>query len=358
MDALSDIFSAFSTGSRMAYAVPIGSGHIHKTWLIHTENPNEPGFIMQKFNAHVFPDFDKVTENLLLVTGLLNRHPEYSKRYSIAAPLSSSAGGYAVRQQDGSAWRLFQRIAPGLSYDLVPDEAAAFEAGKIYGLFLAALQELRADKLHEVIPGFHSVSLRYRQLLDAAKPEPIRRFVHAAQELRFAKKHIAEMSVIPRQQQAGRLPLRVTHNDTKLNNVLFDTQMQARAVVDLDTVMPGLSLYDFGDLVRTAAATNNEDSAETGFSLSCFEAITRGYLKETATILSPEEKNLMPLAPRYMAYIMGIRFLADYLNGDLYYATHYPEQNLMRCRAQFQLMEAMAKNHDACCRITESACRA
>jgi hypothetical protein len=338
------IFNQFETGTSPVTAERIGSGHIHQTYKISVEGEHHPGYILQQFNRYVFPDHHMVMNNTLMVTDHLLQSSDFGKHYRVARPVIGKSGQYYVTEQDGTTWRLFHRIAPGLSFDAIPGEAVAHEAGKIYGRFLAALRGLPVSKIQEVIPGFHLVELRFSQLTVAVDANVAGRLAEVRDELRVATKYIDTMRIIPREQQNGNLPLRVTHNDTKLNNILFDRDHRAMAVVDLDTVMPGLSLFDFGDLVRTAANTGSEDGPGVGFSLPLYTEIARGFLEEAGEYLTPVEIKLLPFAPQYMAYIMGIRFLADYINGDVYYTIHHPQQNLERCRAQFKLMQCMMES--------------
>jgi Ser/Thr protein kinase RdoA (MazF antagonist) len=342
-DAIPAIFSQFQTGTQPVSVQRIGSGHIHQTYQITTADPHHPGYILQQFNQFVFPQHQAVMENLLMVTEYLRQNPDYACKYQVAGPVKSTAGQYFVTGQNNTLWRLFHRIAPGISFDQVPDQSVACEAGRIYGSFLAALRDFPVGDLREVIPGFHSVNLRYAQLETAINTDVKGRVALVQQEIQTARQHIDTMRVIPQAQQNGKLPVRVTHNDTKLNNVLFDAHGRAVAVVDLDTVMPGVSLYDFGDLVRTAANTGNEDSANASFSEPMYQAIKHGFLEQAGPYLTSDEMDLLPLAPKYMAYIMAIRFLADYINGDVYYSISRPQHNLDRCRAQFRLLESMGE---------------
>lgn len=348
------IYQKFNSEGQIQSAELIGSGHIHKTYLVKTGRAEHPGYILQKFNHRVFPNVEQVMENIRSVSHHLRDNPEYSNRYQIPELVECKSGGYYYAKPDGSFWRMYNRITPGISYDTIPGESVAYEAGKIYGSFISGLNDFPADNLHIVIPGFHSVQLRYRQLMNAIKADSARRVANLNDEIRFAKNHADAMMQIPEPGESQNLPVRVTHNDTKLNNILFDEENRATAVVDLDTVMPGLSLYDFGDLVRSAANTAKENESgrsDTGFSLPVFSAIAKGFLEESVELLTSEEVSMLPLAPQYMAYLMGIRFLADYINGDIYYNIRYPEQNLDRCRAQFRLMESLIEAYDDCVAI-------
>ncbi len=341
---IKDIIDLFEIEGQPESIEHIGMGHIHQTFSVGMEREQHSGYILQRFNRYVFPDYEGVMQNTIMVTTHLASISAYTPEYRIAHPVATRSGSYYITEQNGTTWRLFHRIKPGISFDTVPDESVAYEAGNLYGRFLTGLSDLPVNAVKEVIPGFHSVNLRYEQLMDAVRANAVGRLSEVTTEVGIAERYIDRMRIIPREQLTGKIPVRVTHNDTKLNNILFDEHNRAVAVVDLDTVMPGLSLFDFGDLVRTAANAGTEDEINASFSLPLYEAIKTGYLEGTKTCLTPEETTLLPLGPPYMAYIMAIRFLADYLNGDLYYAIHTPYQNLHRCRAQFNLMLSMLQS--------------
>lgn len=348
---IAGVLRHFRTSGILARARRFGSGHIHTTWLIETDGSGKSpgsdvsgGYILQQFNNSVFPLTAATMENIRLVTGHLRHKWGAGSGCVVPELIETTSGKLFYTDADGIPWRMYRRIIPGISYDLVPDAPVAQEAGRIFGKFIADLSDLPPEQLTVVIPGFHSAELRFRQLQEAIRNDTARRRSGVEAEISFAERNSDAMMELPRRQASGEIPVRVTHNDTKLNNVLFDEHKRAVSVIDLDTVMPGLSLYDFGDLVRTAASTGDEDEADLsriGFSRSLYDTIREGFLDQAGHLLTPAEIALLPLSARYMTWIMGIRFLADYLNGDVYYQTHYPDQNLRRCRAQFRLMETM-----------------
>jgi Ser/Thr protein kinase RdoA (MazF antagonist) len=343
---ISSVLRNFKTAGECNSARRFGSGHIHSTWLIECleMGKHNPGYILQQFNSTVFPLVAATMENIRLVTGHLRKKWGSGSGYEVPELIETTSGGLYHTDARGNPWRMYRRIVPGISYDVVPDSAVAHEAGRIFGKFIADLSDVPPEKLTVVIPGFHSAELRYRQLQDAIRNNAAGRRSGVEAEIGFAERNSDAMMELPRRQASGEIPVRITHNDTKLNNVLFNENGCAVSVIDLDTVMPGLSLYDFGDLVRTAAGTGDEDEADLsriGFRRSLYDAIGEGFLDQAGHLLTPAEIELLPLSARYMTWIMGIRFLADYLNGDVYYHTHYPGQNLRRCRAQFRLMETM-----------------
>jgi Ser/Thr protein kinase RdoA (MazF antagonist) len=202
-----------------------------------------------------------------------------------------------------------------------------------------------------VIPGFNSMEMRFANFEKAVAADPCNRLAEVMKEVEFAFSHVESMLVISRLEKEGVLPLRITHNDTKLNNVLFDENDRAICVIDLDTVMPGLSLYDFGDTIRTAANTGHEDEEDLEkihLDINIFSSFADGFIERTHQILSAPEIEHLPLSAQYMTFIMGIRFLTDYISGDVYYTTRYEKQNLRRCRAQFRLIEDMIARYNEC----------
>lgn len=349
------IFNRFATGETLEDYAPFGSGHIHRTWVIRTTGSDRPDFVLQNINHKVFPPVDGMMENIRKVTAHIRKKMIASGTESLAGRvlevIPTRDGKTHFTDSEGCHWRLYPKVEPGISYDVVPSEQVACEAGRAFGRFIADLQDFPADELVTVIPAFHSVEWRYEQLSAAVERDAEGRLEEVGPEVAFAREQVGRMRTVSQQEREGRLPVRVTHNDTKLNNILFDENDRAMCVIDLDTVMPGLTLYDFGDLIRTAANTAEEDEADlerVQFSLPVFGAITRGFLESTGQMLTPDEADMLALGGPYMTWLMGIRFLADYLNGDTYYHIHDPEQNLRRCRAQFRLIERMQERESEC----------
>jgi len=349
------IFNRFATVETLKDYTPFGSGHIHQTWVIRTVGDDRPDFVLQKINHKVFSPVDGMMRNIQDVTDhirekMIASDPDSSDD-RVLKVIPTREGNTHYTDSEGLHWRLYLKVEPGISYDVVPNKQVAYEAGRAFGQFIRDLEDFPPEELVIVIPDFHSVEWRYEQLSNAVKRNQAERRDKVGPEITFAREQIKQMLTVPRLVREGRLPERVTHNDTKLNNILFDLNDRAKCVIDLDTVMPGLALYDFGDLIRTAANTAEEDEADpeqVQISLPVFEAVTKGFLDSTRQILTPDEADRLVLAGPYMAFLMGIRFLADYLNGDIYYNTHDPEQNLRRCRTQFRLTEQMLERKAEC----------
>lgn len=338
------VFSHFRATGTCHKAIPFGSGHIHSTWLLHTLEEEAPDYILQKINHNVFPNIPLMMDNIVKVIQHLRNRPSGKGQSKVPSLIKTNNGSAFLKDADDNHWRLYEKISPGISYDVIPNEEVAFEAGRAFGAFIYDLRGLPADELTPVIPGFHSLHLRTNQLKQALKTASRERLSEVKKELDFAETQIKRLKFLSPNGNEDKLPRRITHNDTKLNNLLFDEHQRAVCVIDLDTVMPGRSLYDFGDLVRTAANTRAEDEIKTDqidFSISTFRAIASGFLQSTSSLLTTEEKALLPVSAQYMAAIMGIRFLTDYLSGDRYYSIDYPGHNKVRCRAQFRLLQRM-----------------
>ena len=342
------LFDKFKAKGTWLDGRPTGSGHIHATYLIRTSEENLPDYILQKINHNVFPPVAEMMDNIQKVTRHISSKIKTGSPGKLLEIIVTKTGKSYYTDQDGNHWRMYRKISPGISYDVVPNNKIAYEAGKAFGQFIGDLRDLPANEIFPVIPQFNCMEMRFGQFKSALEADPVNRAAEVQDEIGFVFAHINDMLVIPKLKKEGKLPVRITHNDTKLNNVLFDKDDKAVCVIDLDTVMPGLSLYDFGDTIRTAANTAEEDEPDTGkiqFSLPVFKAYSEGFMENTMSFLAPAEIELMPLSAQYMTFIMGLRFLTDYISGDTYYATHYNNHNIVRCRAQFRLMQLMIENY-------------
>jgi Ser/Thr protein kinase RdoA (MazF antagonist) len=248
------------------------------------------------------------------------------------------------KDTEGNFWRIFYFIERSIRYDLVRTQQQANEGGRAFGQFQRWLSDFNPGILKETIPYFHNIEKRYNKFINVIAADPTGRVKEVESEIEFVMERINTMETILRNGEAGKIPLRITHNDTKFNNVLFDEKDKAICVIDLDTVMPGYLAYDFGDSIRTIVNTAAEDEKELqkiDVNLQFFKAFTSGFLKETTGLLSKEEIELLPMGALLLPYIMGLRFLTDYVEGDVYYKIHSPGHNLQRARAQFQLLRKL-----------------
>ncbi|TVR71038.1 MAG: aminoglycoside phosphotransferase family protein [Marinilabiliales bacterium] len=354
------VFGNFKTTGTFLSGKPTGSGHIHKTLLVKTKEKDAPDYILQKINQNVFPPVREMMDNIIRVTRHIRTKRAGDSQIGVLEVIETRSGDPFFTDQSGNHWRIYNKLEPGISYDIVPNNKVANEAGKAFGQFIGDLRDMPADEIYPVIPEFHSIEMRFEKFLRAIEANAAGRVDEVKSEIETASRAIDAMLVIPRLEREGKLPVRVTHNDTKLNNILFDEKDRAACVIDLDTVMPGLSLYDFGDTIRTAANTADEDEADLNrirFSIPVFRAYTNGFIEKTVAFLTQSELELLPLSARYMTFIMGLRFLTDYIMGDIYYSTGYSDQNLRRCRAQFRLMQLIEERHDECMDIVMQAAR-
>lgn len=325
-----------------------GNGHINDTYLIKTK----PGYILQKINTNVFKDPESVMENIKLVTSHLREKIEAAggdpDRETLTV-IDTVDGKPYYKDDNGDYYRMYIFITGAKSYDLVENPMQLYSAAKAFGNFQNMLNDFPADKLHEVIPNFHNTVSRYADFKAAVDADAVGRAESVKEEIKFVLDREADASVVVNDIASGLIPLRVTHNDTKLNNVLLDEVTgDGVCVIDLDTVMPGSLLYDFGDALRfggSSGAEDEKDLSKIWFDLEKFEYFTRGFLEALPSI-TPRELELLPFSVKLMTLECGSRFLADYLNGDTYFKTHYPEHNLVRARTQFKLVADIEKKHD------------
>lgn len=346
---LKSLFNKFRTTGTWLEGSVTGSGHIHSTYLIRTVENNQPDYILQKINNKVFPPVAEMMDNIQMITDHIRNKKGEDSRMQVLEIIETKSGRNHYAGPRGDLWRLYRKISPGISYDKVPNTNVAREAGRAFGQFIADLDDLPASGVFQVVPGFNSMEMRFDQFKKALLADPLKRAGEVKEEIDFVFANIDRMLIIPRLEKEGKLPLRITHNDTKINNVLFDESDRAVCVIDLDTVMPGLSLYDFGDTIRTAASTAEEDEADlekVDFSTKVLKAYSEGFIEKTAGLLTPSETGHLALSAQYMTFIMGLRFLTDYIAGDIYYTISYGKQNIRRCRAQFRLMSRMAERYD------------
>ncbi len=329
---------------------PFGGGHINDTYFYRWTDGSE--YILQRISSAAFHHPEWVMENMFRVTEHLRAHIEAdggdAQRGTIRL-LRTSGGELCAIDRNGDVWRSFRFISNSISYERSDDPEIMREAGRAFGRFQRMLEDFDAASLHETIPRFHDMPDRYRALHRAVEENPAGRLrdVGATLEELMAAEPFA--SALTGALERGELALRVTHNDTKLNNVLFDARTRrAICVIDLDTVMPGLAAYDFGDAIRSGASTAAEDEPNlelVRLSMPMFCAYAEGYLGEVGETLSERELLSLPVGARMMALETAVRFLTDYLQGDTYYRIAYPGHNLVRARTQLRLYQDMTSRH-------------
>ena len=336
---------------------PHGNGHINSTYRVECHGAGATArYILQRINREVFRNPANVMENVERVTAHLGAQaagePDPHRRVLKLVPALNGRNWHV--DAEGETWRAYRFIERAHTYEAATSAAQAFQAACAFGRFQQQLADLPAPRLHDTIPDFHHTPKRFAALDAAIAADVKGRAVLATPEIEFA---------LARQPIAGvllgaNLPERITHNDTKFNNVLLDDATgEAICVVDLDTVMPGLALYDFGDMVRSTTSPANEDEQDLSkvtMRFPFFEALVRGYLKAAGGFLTPAEKKYLAFSGKLIAFETGIRFLADYLAGDTYFKVHREGHNLDRCRTQFKLVESIERQEEKMNRLVES----
>ena len=336
--AMLAICNAFQLEGAAASCVPYGSGHINATYLVKTDADH--AYILQKINDSIFRDVAGLMENIQSVTAHL------SPRHSLHL-IPTKEGAAYLRGADGGYYRVYDFVTDSLGLDAPETDQDFYESAVAFGHFQQMLADFPAEKLHETIPHFHDTPSRYQAFHKALQADVKGRAKECQPEIAFALAHEQDAAYMMNLLAAGKLPLRVTHNDTKLNNVLLDkATRKALCVIDLDTVMPGLAANDFGDSIRFGANTGAEDEKDLrkiSLSLSRFEAFTKGFLAACGKALTPLEIETLPWGAKLMTLECGVRFLTDYLSGDTYFRIHRPEHNLDRTRTQFALVADMER---------------
>jgi hypothetical protein len=342
-----DAAALFGIEGEWQGAEPLGSGHIHQTWTstFHGEQGIRR-FIHQCLNESIFADLGGLMRNVERVTDHLRRRPqEEGERWEVPR-LQRAPGGVAwCRDSEGRAWRTWERIEGVVSHDVAGTPAIAGEAARAFGRFLRDLADFDPSLLVESIAGFHDLEGRLARLRGAVSRDSLGRVAEVGSELARIEAHAPLAKLFARTRTSGKIPRRVVHNDTKVNNALFDVKTgRAVAVVDLDTVMPGTLLFDYGDLIRTAACPVPEDSTHpeaATVDVALFDAVSRGFVEEVAPVATSEELDHLLLGARFMTLIVGVRFLTDHLEGDVYFRIARPRQNLDRARVQLRLLESL-----------------
>lgn len=353
---LQEVSQQFQIYGQILHAEPCKIGHINETY---TATYDQGGvlvrYIHQRINQSVFRKPVAVMENVMRVTTHLrqkliaSRARQMTRRALTVVPTRDGTPYYC--DGNGEFWRTFVFVERVQSFESIQNAGQALEAGKAFGEFQALLADLPGERLHETIPDFHNTRKRFDALRRAIEVDHCNRAQFAAREIEFALRQESWVGTLLDAHARGEIPERITHNDTKFNNVMLDWETgRAMCVVDLDTVMPGLVHYDFGDMVRTTTSPTLEDERDLSkveMQMPMFEALARGYVGAAASFLTPTERRYLAFAGRLITFTIGIRFLADYLAGDTYFRVHRPDHNLDRSRTQFKLVESILQQEDA-----------
>lgn len=353
------ICAQFAVLGDFVSAEPYGSGHINDTQLVTYDQAGQTvRYILQRINHAIFPRPDLLMENICRVTEHLRRKAPAHPSQTTLTVIPARDGQPWVRDADGNWFRMYLFIEKARSYDILETPRQAFEAARAFGAFQCQLADLPGPRLHETIANFHHTPSRFQALRQAIAADACGRLAAAQPEVDFILAREKDYSLLVDLQAEGRLHERITHNDTKLNNVLLDdADGTGRAVIDLDTVMPGLPHYDFGDMVRTGtspAAEDERDLSKVTMRFEMFEALLRGYLQGAGAMLSREEIELLPFSGKLITLEIGIRFLTDFLSGDTYFKVHRDGHNLDRCRTQIRLADSIERQMDAMMALVRS----
>lgn len=349
---LKKIVSQFDIKGTVNEIKPLGDGLINDTFKVVTAESDQPNYVLQHINNAIFENVEMLMDNIIAVTTHIRRKLEAAgtndidRKVLTFVPLTSNGKFYYVHT-DGSYWRIMLFIPDAVTKTGVTPESS-YEVGETFGNFQAMLADIPVE-LGETIPNFHNMEFRLQQLRDAVKEDKAGRVAEVKDLLEEIERRADEMCKGERLHREGKLPKRICHCDTKVDNMMFDQDGNVLCVIDLDTVMPNFVFSDFGDFLRSAANTGKEDDKDldaVNFNMEIFRSFAKGYLKSARSFLTPVEIENLPYAAKLFPYMQAVRFLADYLNGDTYYKTAYPGHNLVRTRAQFKLLQS-AEAHEA-----------
>ena len=331
--------------------ISYGNGHINDTYLVKFQKDEKIiPYILQRINHQIFKNPEALMQNIIGVTSFLKekillRGGDINRETLNLIP--TKAGKPYYKDTLGNYWRSYIFITDTTCYDILTDAELFYHCGYAFGHFQNLLSDYPVDTLYETIPDFHNTPVRFETFKEAVKNDICARAKDVQAEIDFVMSHEPLVHILSNQLASGQLPLRVTHNDTKLNNSMFDnTSHKPICIIDLDTVMPGLSVNDFGDSIRFGATTGAEDEpdlSKVNFDLNLFESYTKGFLEGCNGNLTNQEIDMLPMGAMTMTFECGMRFLTDYLQGDTYFKIHHPEHNLDRCRTQFKLVSDMEK---------------
>lgn len=362
--SLEDAVYAFGFGQQCSYVKPFGEGHINETYAVYmpgADGKDTPLYVLQRININVFKNPDQVMANIFGVTEYLRsmiREEGGDLDREALSYIKTKSGESYFEDADGQPWRCLHYVPDSVCYQMVERPEQFYQSALSFGHFLKQLGDYPAESLYETIPKFHDTVKRFHDFKDALRKDVKNRARLCREEIEFVLAREDDCGVLMKQLEEGILPLRVTHNDTKLNNILFDKNTgEGLCIIDLDTIMPGLAANDFGDSIRFGASTAEEDEKDLNkvhFDIELYRIYVKGYLEMAKDVLTPAENASLPWGARLMTLECGMRFLADFLQGDVYFKTTYPEHNLVRARTQFRLVKEMEEQFDQMQEIVET----
>lgn len=338
----------------------IPTGNINDTFLVETSEDDKPDYILQRINHNIFVHVPELQDNIVRVTShirtkLEQKHTRDINR-KVVTLIPTIDNQWFTRDEAGNYWRLMIFIQGSHSYDQLSSPVLAYKAGIAFGEFSALLADIPGEPLFETIKDFHNMEWRLQQFRDAVKENRADRLKTVTQDVEEVEKRADEMCLVQRLGHEGKLPRRITHCDTKINNILFDENDDILCVIDLDTVMTGYVSSDFGDAIRTGANSGEEDDmdlSKVSLDIKLYKGFAEGFVTGGATFLTPDEINILPFSAKLFAYMQAVRFLADYINGDTYYKIKYPLHNLQRTKAQLKLLFSMEEQYEEMKKIVQ-----
>ncbi len=349
MENLSNIACQFEIHCNITEIRLFGQGHINSTYKVTVvDGANE--YLLQKINHNIFKDVEMLQQNILRITNhirtkLSERNESDIERKVLT--LIPTKHGKLYYEDESGYWRMMILIRDSYTFEAVTPEYS-YAAGKAFADFQRMLSDMPGEPLGETIPDFHNMEFRLKQFRDAVQEDKAGRLYAVTNLVEEIEKRAEDMVLCQHLYRQGKLPKRINHCDTKVNNMLFDSEGNVLCVIDLDTTMPGFVVSDFGDFMRTAGNAGLEDDPDLNkvyFNMEIFEAFTKGYIEVARSFLTPLEIELLPFGARLITYMQVARFLTDYLNGDTYYKIHHPEHNLQRSRAQLKLLQSIEENY-------------
>jgi uncharacterized protein YjhX (UPF0386 family) len=355
MENIKQVFNSFDILGDFISAEHYGNGHINDTYkVLVSQGGTSVPYLFQRINHNIFKEPEKLMDNISRICRHLQdtlvKQNSVAKSRNVMTLISSTEGNPYVIDSDGYSWRVYIFIEEATGFDIIETEKQAFEAARAFGQYQNYLSDLPGERLYETIPDFHNTEKRFKNFQQVVDKDAYSLCAGLEEEISFFLSFRDDVSFFTDCVKNGILPERVTHNDTKLNNVLLDNVTgEATCVIDLDTSMPGLAAYDFGDLVRTStcfAAEDEKDLSKVIFEKKMFEALLRGYLSTAITFLTLEEVKSLVFGAILMTFEVGMRFLTDYLEGNIYFKIKYPDQNLVRSRTQMALVKCLQKERD------------
>lgn len=361
LEIIKKVVGKFKISGEVSDYIPFGNGHINDTFRVVSKNANgsQNAYVLQTINSSIFKRPDMVMSNIEKVTKHLKN--KIGDARGVLDIIYTCTGEAFYKDEENNFWRMYSFIDNSICLERPENREDFYECGVAFGKFQRDLTDFSADELFEVLPDFHNTSKRYENFLKAVREDKMGRAEQVREEIAFFTERNNFYSVLETAYNEGKLPLRVCHNDTKINNTMLDkATRKALCVIDLDTVQPGFSVTDFGDAIRSGATTAAEDEKDVSkvtLDLEMFESFAKGFLTGTDGQLKNSEIMLMPEGAKMMTIECGMRFLTDFLEGDTYFKTKYPEHNLVRCRTQIKLVSEMEQSFEKMKEIVSKFCK-